>query len=390
MARMNTDNTHPLIIHVIRRLDYGGMESVLIDLINAMGDEPFRHAVICLAGYTEFRARLRSTKVPVYNLGKREGKDFLSYWRLWRLFRQLRPSIVNTYNIATLDAAPIARFAGSYVVHAEHGWSAGKDSVPFKYLLLRRLMSPFIDRVVAVSEDLSSWLRDNVHLPESRIVCIHNGVDSSIFSACDQSRAEARHYLGIPAEAFVVGTVARLDPVKAQGQLIQAITMLDDSSVRASHLYIVGEGNERARLEALICDLDAGHLVTLTGTQNDVPKWLAAFDVFALPSLNEGISIAALEAMASGRPVVATDVGGNSEVVMDGKTGQLVPVGDMRALAQALARYRDDPPLADVHGEAGRQRMHNEFSLEMMVKRYIQLYVSLLGSFSGFDIKDAA
>ncbi|AOV16821.1 hypothetical protein BJI67_06885 [Acidihalobacter aeolianus] len=382
----------PLVAHIIRRLDYGGMESVLVDLINGLEvSSTYRHVVICLAGYTDFRYRIQSPEVEVFDLGKREGKDLASYWRLWQLLRKLRPSIVNTYNIAALDTAPIARLAGCRVVHAEHGWTSGRSAVPHKYILLRRWMRPFVDRFIVVSDDLADWLRDDVGMPANKVLCIHNGVNPGTFDRAFADRERSRHQLDMPRRAFVVGTVARLDPVKAQTQLVHAIAKMSVSGAPVdAHLYIVGEGSERQRLENTASELGVADRVHLAGARDDVPEWLAAFDVFALPSTNEGISIAVLEAMAAGLPVVATRVGGNPEVVIDEQTGYLVPVGDVDALTKALDRYRADPALAKAHGSAGQARMRQEFSLDAMIARYRALYDALIGIHPGLKARGAA
>ncbi len=367
-----------LIAHVLNRLDYGGMETVLVNQIQKMSDAPYRHAVICLSGHGRFARRLPPT-VPVVDIGKRPGKDPAAYARLWRALRQLRPQLVHSYNLAALEIAPLARLAGSCVVHAEHGWTADRASVPQKYRLLRRAMSPFVDRFVAVSRDLENWLREDVGIAPAKLACIHNGVDPAPLSDALVARDEARRRLGVPQDAFVVGTVARLDPVKAHALLIEAVGRLAAAKKAPPvRLYIVGEGEERPRLEALIEGRGLGSLVHLPGARDDIAQWLAAFDVFALPSWNEGVSIAALEAMAAALPVVATRVGGNPEVVAHETTGWLVPAGDVEALAEALARYRDAPELRLVHGRAGRARMQAEFSLHAMVQAYTGLYGEVL------------
>lgn len=369
----------PLIAHVIHRLDYGGMETILVDLINHMGDTPFRHAVVCLKDFSEFRNRLVSDSVDVIALGKREGKDFPHYYRLLAQLRRMRPSIVNTYGMATLDLAPIGRLAGSRLVHSEHGWQESRGDVLKKYIRMRRLMRPFTDRVVAVSSDLHAWLHDTVGIPERKIACIYNGVDANRFGSSEKTAARKR--LCIREDAFVVGTVARLAPVKAQADLVEAFSKaIGRVQSNSMVLAIVGDGPERNHLETLIREKNLTEHVIMPGARSDVADWLRAFDVFSLPSRNEGISIAALEAMASGLPVVASNVGGNPEVVVDHQTGRLTPVGDTDALADALVSYAIDDGIARQHGIAGRKRMLDHFSMDAMVAKYLRLYDDVLGS----------
>lgn len=372
------DERPPLVVHLIHRLDYGGMETVLVDLINNMGDTPYRHAVICLKDFTEFRDRIRSPAVDVIALRKREGKDFPHYAKVWRELRRLKPAIVNTYSIATLDLTLLARLSGARVVHAEHGWQLGRNDVDPKYIRMRRLMSPFISRFVAVSRDLANWLHETVGLAKHKVACIYNGVDPRIFP--DSDRAVARIRVGVPANAYVVGTVGRLVPVKAQTLLVEAFARLQSLNEEKNvFLVIVGDGPEKNALERKVNELKLNESVLLAGARSDIPDWLASFDVFAVPSRNEGVSIAILEAMAAGLPVVATHVGGNSEVVEDRETGHLVPVGDVDAMAIALQRYRDDAALAARHGEAGRARMLAHFSMDSMITDYLNLYDGVLG-----------
>ena len=377
-ARGEAGRKRPLVAHIIQRLDYGGMETMLVELVNRMGDRPYRHVVICLADFTEFRERIRSPAVTVYALGKRAGKDLPSYARLWRLLRRLRPAIAHTYNLSALDTAPLARLVGCRVVYAEHGWQVERGAVPLKYIRLRRAIRPFVDRFVAVSEDLRDWLRVTVGVAPSKLICIHNGISAEGFVAGAEARRAARRVLELPEEAFIVGTVARLDPVKAQRDLIDAFAHLRAQGGQEARLVLVGDGPERSRLAARMRELSLEDNVLLAGTRADVPRWLAAFDVFALPSRNEGVSIAALEAMAAALPVVATRVGGNPEVVRDHETGLLIAVGDIDALAASLARYRDEPGLAERHGAAGRARLQAAFSLDAMVENYQHLYDGLL------------
>lgn len=373
----------PLVVHVLQRLDYGGMETVLVHLINAVGQAPYRQAVICLDDYSDFSGRIRHADVPIHALHKRDGKDPSAYWRLGKLLRRLRPALVNTYNLSALDVAPLARLAGARVVHSEHGWQvANARDMQNKYLRLRRWMLPFIDRYVAVSQELQSWLVDTVRLPENRVTCIHNGIPLQECLGRESHGRNVRAELGIADQEFVIGTVARLDPIKAHDVLLRAFAeYLATAPARTpSRLVIVGDGPERARLNGLVRDLNIGQQVVMTGARSDIAAMLSSFDVFTLPSHNEGISIALLEAMAARLPVVATAVGGMPEVVSDGQTGMLVRCGDPASLVGGFARYASDKALRRRHGDAGWTRLRTHFSLEHMVSQYMALYSQILNA----------
>ncbi len=376
-------NDRPLIAHVLYRLDTGGMERIALSVILRTG-ERYRHAVICLAGFGAMHGEIGDATVPCLSLDKRPGKDPGCYFRLWRALRALKPDLVQTYNLGALDTAPIARLAGvRAVVHAEHGRDA---SDPFgrsrKYRLLRRWLQPFIARFVAVSGDLQRWLRDDVGIAASRIVLIPNGIDTARHVAVAGAR-QRRPLLGdfAPPGTLLIATVGRLDAVKNQASLITAFRMLCDSQPRTGtplRLVIVGEGGERKRLEAHVARFNLGDRVKLLGNREDVAALLAECDVFALSSLAEGIPLTVLEAMAMDLPVVATDVGGVGEAVIDGTTGTLVAPGDPAAMAAALDRYIRNPDLRLRHGRAGSERVRSRFSVSAMVSAYAALYDQLL------------
>jgi glycosyltransferase involved in cell wall biosynthesis len=184
-----------------------------------------------------------------------------------------------------------------------------------------------------------------------------------------------------PPSTVVIGTVGRLDPVKDQEGLVFAFKMLCESSPLGRErlrLVIAGEGPQRAGLEAQIAHLGLENQVCLLGNRTDVPRLLPEFDVFVLSSIAEGMPGVLLEAMAAGLPVVATDVGGVSEVVLHGQTGLLIPARDIRALANALSSYVSDGALRQQHGQAGRHRVEAGFSLDDMLSAYTAVYDELL------------
>ena len=377
-------NARPCIVHVLYRLDTGGMENILVTLINQTCQR-YRHAVICLEGFSAFRERIADPDVPCVALHKKPGKDWGCYLRLWRTLKDLKPDLVQTYNIGAIDAAPIAWLAGVHrIVHAERGRDASDpQGQSRKYRYLRRGLSPCIDRFVAVSRELEDWLVAKVGIPRSHVVHIANGIDTTQFHRATSAR-ENRPLLKAfaPVGTILIGTIGRLDPVKDQVGLITAFNhlgvLLPEERDRL-RLVFIGEGPQRAVLESLITSLGLGDQVQLLGNRSDVANLLAEFDIFALSSIAEGMPGVLLEAMASGLPVTATDVGGVGEVVVSGITGMLVPMGDSLALAKALSGYFLDNDLRARHGAAGRERVETEFSLTDMVSAYTTLYDGLLG-----------
>lgn len=375
-------NPRPLIAHVLYRLDTGGMERVVVSIINGTNGR-YRHAVICLAGFGTMREEITDSRVPCLSLDKRPGKDWHCYVRLWKTLRRLEPDLVATYNLGALDAAPVARLAGvRRVVHAEHGRDAADpDGSNRKYRLLRRWLAPFIACFVAVSNDLAMWLREGIGLAPGKVTCIPNGIDTACYRPATDAPRE-RPLLGplAPPGTLLIGSVGRLDAVKDQASLVTAFKMLcnNDPGLRVRlHLVIIGEGRERQRLEKLAADMsDRVHLL---GNRADVAPLLRECDIFALSSRAEGIPLTVLEAMASGLPVVATDVGGVGEVVVSEQTGMLVAPSDPAALAAALDRYIHDPALRCRHGGAARARVECRFGLPAMVSTYAELYDRLLG-----------
>ena len=376
-------NGRPLIAHVLFRLDTGGMERVLVTVMNRT-QKQYRHAVICLEGFGALRDQIEDTNVPCLALNKRPGKDWRCHFRLWKALRKIKPDLVHSYNIGSLDTAPIARLAGvRRIVHAERGRDASDPrGENRKYRNLRRWMSPFIDRFLAVSRDLQDWLIRDVGIDSSKVVCIPNGIDIGNYVP-NPGVDGVRSILGsfAPPGTIVVGSVGRLDPVKDQAGLIDAFNLLRQSvpGMRDRlRLVIIGEGAQRPVLESQIKRLGLGERVCLLGHRDDVPAILPEFNIFALSSIAEGMPGVLLEAMAAGLPVVATDVGGVGEVVSPSQTGLMVAAGDPMALTDALARYVSDEALRTRHGLAGRKRVETGFSLDGMVSAYTALYDELL------------
>jgi glycosyltransferase involved in cell wall biosynthesis len=230
------------------------------------------------------------------------------------------------------------------------------------------------DIVAAVCEAARARFAAQGVRPRRALLAVPNGIRIDAFApACEERRAALRSVLALPEGSRIIGTVGRLSPVKDQRALLQAFARLH-AELRDTALVLVGDGALRAALEAEAAALGIAEVVRFLGDRGDVRQLLQGFDAFALSSLSEGYSMALLEACASGLPIVATDVGGNREIVADGGNGLLVPAARPEALSDALAAILGDPARAAAMGRAGRDWALREASIDTMAARYESLY----------------
>lgn len=364
-----------LVAHIVFRFDVGGLENGLVNLINHMPGRVYRHAIICLTDYSaDFFKRIHRTDVDIYCLHKAPGKDFGCYFKLWRLLLRLKPAIVHTRNLGTIDCLPVAVVAGvPSRVHGEHGWDVyDLHGTSKKYRWLRRASMLFTNRYVVVSRQLGEWLHETVKIPRQKIIHVYNGVDTARFTP------PIRPDTG---DKFVIGYAGRFAAVKDPLNLVQAfIQLLQMRPELEGKVWLAmwGDGDLRAEAMSRLRHTGFDQYAELPGKTANVAGRLQELNLFVLPSRNEGISNTILEAMATGLPVVATRVGGNPELVRDNETGFLVPPDNPSALAEALLRYVDTPGIGRIHGEAGRRRVENLFSLQTMVTAYIQVYNAVI------------
>lgn len=374
-----------LVMHVVFSFAVGGLENGVVNLINRLDGKGFRHVIVALTKCDPaFCARVTRPDVEFVALHKPPGHGFKLFPALFRLFREHRPDVVHTRNLAALETTLPAWLAGVPVrIHGEHGWDVtDPDGTNPKYRLLRRLHRPFVSHYIALSGGLESYLREAIGVPARKVTRICNGVDLSRFAPRGGQRGAMEGSPFNDPGLYVFGTVGRLQAVKDQMNLLRAFVQLlrrEPVLAQRARLVLVGDGPTRAGLEAEIARERVQDHVWLAGERDDVPNVMRSFDCFVLPSRAEGISNTILEAMAAGLPVVATAVGGNGELVIDGETGSLVPSQDAGALADALKIYLSRPELAIAQGRAGRRRVEEKFSLDGMVGQYAGLYQSLSG-----------
>jgi sugar transferase (PEP-CTERM/EpsH1 system associated) len=377
---MTPINKPPLIVHLIYRLDFGGLENLLVERINRMPADRYRHAIVCLTDYTDFVKKISKPDVAIHALHKQPGLALGTHGKLWKLLRQLKPTILHTYNLTAIEYAPVAMLAGVPIrINGTHGRDASDpNGTNRKHNLLRKLMLPFYDWYYANSDDQLRWNRQVIGVPEKKSCLLANGIDADKFqSAGGRQRSASFHFAD---DDIVIGTVGRVQDVKDHASLVDAFILLRERLPTMSaklRLTIVGDGPLLPSIKAKVAKAGLDEVVWLPGARTDVADILRHVTIFAMSSIAEGTPGSVLEAMASGLPVVGTRVGGIPEVIDDGVTGAVVPPSNPGALADALARYIADAKLAVEHGAAGRERVLRKYSMTGMMSAYMSLYDNL-------------
>lgn len=355
------------VVHLVTTLNIGGLEMVVYDLIRAGRQHGVEGQVICLGEVGALAPRFSALGIPVESLRADRLPRVERILRLARRFRQLRPDVVHTHNpgphLHGVIAGRLARVP--VLVHTKHGRNFPGVR---KAVLFNRLLSSLTDCVVAVSEDAAAVALEVERVAASRVRVIHNGIDLEGFPFRGARKAR-RGWRAI--------TVARLDPVKDQATMLRALQSVVGEGGQVT-LDVVGDGPSRQQLEELSAALGLQGNVTFHGYQQDIPSFLRQADYFLLSSKSEGISLTLLEAMAVGLPVVATDVGGNREVVAPGATGYLVQPESPAALADGmLSMHKNEGRLVEM-SRACRERVEEAFDLRVTARGYHALYLEAL------------
>jgi sugar transferase (PEP-CTERM/EpsH1 system associated) len=306
-----------------------------------------------------------------------DSTDYFMPFKLMHLINHIRPQVVHTRNWGTIDGIIAARLARvKYVIHGEHGREfTDLHGSNYRRNLARWVLGRWVNLFVTVSDEIKSWLVHKVGIPEKKVVTIINGVDTKKFSP-PANKGKVKQDLGIDPDTFIVGTVGRLDKVKNYQMLLQAVESLIRYEI-PPRLILIGDGPDRDNLEAFVATHKLPN-VKFLGEKGNIRDYLQAFDLFVLTSVGEGISNTILEAMATGVPVIATQVGGNPEIVEDTVTGSLIPSGDYALLSEMITKYMKNRSLGEKHGRAGRLRCEKLFSLNIMVEKYDRLYSNLM------------
>lgn len=362
------------IVHVVENLDRGGLERTVVDLIASQRDAGHECRVICLFKLGLLARELLASGVRVDACGKRPGLDLRALRRARALIRQSPDAVIHTHNAMAHYYAVLASLGLPVKcrINTRHGMGGRTRSGRQEWLYRQSLRGT--DYAVAVCEAARQRFAADGMRPRRALLSVPNGIRLERFRPADDvARQSLVAELGLPTGSRIIGTVGRLQPVKDHALLLRAFAKVRVQVPEAA-LVIVGDGPLRAALEAQAEQAGLSDAVRFMGDRHDVPRLLTGMEVFALTSTSEGYSVALLEACASSLPIVATDVGGNREIVRHGINGRLVPSGDTAAIATALIALLRGGEQAAAMGRAGYAWAQAEASFRTMAERYHGLY----------------
>jgi glycosyltransferase involved in cell wall biosynthesis len=357
-------------------LGVGGTEGQISEIAARLDPRRFTVCVCALKGEDVLARELRARGVRVVTLGGQARFDIRVIWRLARLIREVRPDVIHAFLFwANVASRVLGKLLGVPILISSY-----RDREIWHgrlHLMIDCLTARWADAVTCCSEAVRQFVTSRLGGEEKKFVTIPNGIDVDRFEV---RTTRTKSDLGLCADLPVIGTVCRLvEPKKGLSVLLHALGRLaQQSATPRCQLLIVGDGPALDHLRRLSDQLGIAPWVVFAGMRRDVPSLLPLMDVFVLPSAYEGFGISIIEAMAAGRPVVATAVGGIPDIVVHGETGLLVPPADPAALASAVDTLLTNPRKAATFGARGRERASERFSIEAVVRRHAELYESLL------------
>ncbi len=362
----------PLILHVVHSFGAGGLENGMVNILNRIPENKYKHIILSLTNDINFKNRITNKNVKIINITKRPGKGVGWYLDLLKIVYKMKPDIIHTRNLSTIEAQiPCMLIPGCKRIHGEHGRDVfDLTGQTKKYIWLRKAISLIIDRYLTVSKDLEFWLVNDINISNNKIFQIYNGVDTNTFYPSEVDKRNNQ---------IIIGSVGRLAAIKNYQLLIKAYSQLiqiyHDIDLR---LILVGDGPEKNNLILLSEELGVSDKVKFYGNRNDISDLLRKIDIFVLPSLGEGISNTILEAMSTSLPIVASEVGGNVELVNSGVNGFLFKDNDKESLCNVLMILIDKPDLRKKMGKESLNSVLDSFQWDITVSKYMQNYDELL------------
>ena len=371
---MNANQLPISVLYLITELDAGGAQTALYRLLKHADQTRIKPVAACFYNGDKLMAnKIRQLGAPVVDLQMTTFWRIDALWRLYKLLRRERPSILHS---CLFHANFLGRIVGQLarvpvIITSRRNVEIGG---PWRERLKRWTVS-LDDKIVAVCAAARQAEIERAGAPPEKVVTIYNGIEPNDYTV--NARQTIRREFDVPPSAKLLGTVGRMHPQKGHVYLLTALRRVRERFPDA-RLLVVGDGRLRAQLQSQVHEQQLEDGVTFTGVRSDIPEILSALDLFVLPSLWEGLPNVILEAMAAGLPVVATAVGGAPELVADGQTGLLVPPAQAEALEQAIMQMLENPAQAKNMGQAGHERVLTHFSLAQTVAATTALYDELL------------
>ncbi len=364
------------IAHVTFDMRIGGAEQVIYNLIENTNRSQYEVSVLCLEhSIGPFGRRLQESGYDVVSFNRKPGFDISLIGQIHNYIADHNIDMLHCHQYTPYIYGLFASFfTNVHIIFTEHG-RFFPDKRSFKRILFNPVLNILTDYVTAISSATRNALIEYENFPGEKVKIVYNGIDGSLYTS--PADTGLRESLGIGQNDYVLGSVARLDPIKNHKMMIKALVR-----VRSVHpniyLIIVGDGPEMESLKTFVTGLRLASNVIFTGFKDDIHNYMNIFDLFLLTSFSEGTAMTLLEAMASGIPCIATEVGGNPEIINDDETGFIVPNDDEKVLAEKILVLFGDKPLQKSMGLAGKRRFEERYTVDKMVSAYEEIYEGVI------------
>jgi len=364
------------VLHLVQGLGIGGLENVVVNLLKGIDSERYQPSVCCYDTLWSVAQSLNGI-INIHFLKRKQGIDYAYPFKLAALLKREKIQILHLHNSTAffygVIAGKITRVP--VIIYTEHA----RDIFPnIKVRIADKILSSFTDKVIVVADYLKKNLIKYEWFNPSKIITIYNGADETKFNN-KYNVDEVKRDLGLFGRKKIVGIVARLDPIKNHKCLIKAMQIVV-KHYPDTILLVIGDGALRDELKAFARESNLLNNIYFLGTRQDIPQLLAIMDIFVLCSISEGLPMTLLEAMAAGKPIIATNVGGIPEIIEHGINGVLIPPDNPDILADAIKKLIDDTEKAKQMGSMAREKFENNFTLSTMVKNYEEVYESFITS----------
>lgn len=363
------------ILHCIETIASGGVEQIRLTMIRGLDKNKYEHKIICTWEGGEIAEALKAEGVELIPIGGfKHPLEWGKHKEVLKIIKSFKPHIIHGAIYEGMAMAAVGGVFGRVPVvimeETSHPLSRSK-----KAIYLQRLFAKAADKIIGIAPTVVNYLKQTVNLPESKVVLINNGVNAPRAVSLEE-QLELKTKLGINQDDLIIGSVGRFyNEVKRFTDILEAISLLDNSKV---NLLLLGQGKDESLIKEKAIELGLENQLILAGFQSDTAPYFQIMDIFCIASAHEGFGLVAAEAMLHKLPVIASKVGGLADVVLDQKTGFLIPPFSPASIAEKIKILMDDPTMRDRMGKAGYKRAMENYTAERYCQEIDQLYTSLL------------